>query len=655
MKPKAYLIFHLNLAFSSIDKSDWPTVIERCYWPLLDMISKYEIPLGIEITGWTLNRIFETDPEWVNTFKELLEDGKCELVGSGYCQIISPICPYEVNIKNHVLGFQAYSNLLGVRPSLAFINEMTFSDSMVDVLSDVEYSGFVMDRDNTKLALEYDKVSLNEMPKYAKGIEKAELPVLWGDSILFQKLQHVSHGDISKDDYINFISKRIADGNNLLSLYCNDAETFDFRPGRFTEERAKNVNGEWKIINDVLNLLKDKMNFEIILPSIALEIQNSGTLEDSRSITSAGYPITVKKQPKYNISRWSVTGQDDTWLNTMCYRIFNELSSKVKTDDNDWKNLCELWASDLRTHLTQQRWIETQKKVEKTLEKYKLTNHYGNEMFRGSEFFSEIANIKLSGFSPRIFGDGIYLELQNNKMKIVFNLRRGLAIESLFFYTHENECCLGTLKHGHLESIVRGADYYSGGIVIELPESRTKITDLSPVSPSFLILENGDLIIKAVVPSPLGDIIKYFRLCESEEKISISYDLSNLRRKISTAKIGNFTLSSSFSKALKDYSCNLGGNSLQNFEVNGSFEHSGPATRFVSSSRGFSSTNGAIKLGFTNKDLYFVWDQSECFALCLLDHDNEYTRLAFSVCEFDETSRESESYGNLSVTISSKQ
>jgi hypothetical protein len=51
--------------------------------------------------------------------------------------------------------------------------------------------------------------------------------------------------------------------------------------------------------------------------------------------------------------------------------------------------------------------------------------------------------------------------------------------------------------------------------------------------------------------------------------------------------------------------------------------------------------------------LYLTWDPSECTPLCFIDHDGDFTRVSFSVCEIDETSRESESYGDLEVVLSS--
>ena len=35
-----YSIFHLNLSYSSIEKSDRRKVIDKCYWPLIEIAKK---------------------------------------------------------------------------------------------------------------------------------------------------------------------------------------------------------------------------------------------------------------------------------------------------------------------------------------------------------------------------------------------------------------------------------------------------------------------------------------------------------------------------------------------------------------------------------------------------------------------------------------
>ena len=103
MKNNAYIFFHLNLAFSSVEESERHVVINSCYSPLLDLIESNDIPMGIEISAWTLKQINKINPNWIQRLKRLLETKKCELIGSGYCQIISPLVPFTVNDFNFKL------------------------------------------------------------------------------------------------------------------------------------------------------------------------------------------------------------------------------------------------------------------------------------------------------------------------------------------------------------------------------------------------------------------------------------------------------------------------------------------------------------------------------------------------------------------------
>ena len=205
MKPKGYLFFHLNLAFSSIEEEAWSDVIQTCYHPLLDLVEKTGIPVGIELTGWTLKQINRIDIEWVEKLKRLLKSKSCELIGSGYCQIIGPLVPYNVNVWNQKIGLDVYKEILNCRPRIALVNEMAYSSSLVDLYSQFGYEGFIMDRDNIKLALSSDKSSPPKIPTHAIGNDRNIMPILWSDSILFQKLQHFAHGDISTNDYLLYI------------------------------------------------------------------------------------------------------------------------------------------------------------------------------------------------------------------------------------------------------------------------------------------------------------------------------------------------------------------------------------------------------------------------------------------------------------------
>ena len=262
--PHGFLIFHLNLSFSSIKEEERLNVIHQCYWPLLSLIEHYGIPIGIELTGWTLNQIEQLDKSWIDVFRRLLEKKQCELIGSGWSQIIGPLVPHQVNEYNQKLGLNAYEKILNVFPKLALVNEMAFSTSMVDVYAAAGYTGIIMDRDNVRLAMNLEDTSIATTPTHVLGCADYSLPVLWTDTILFQRLQRVVHGDIPIQEYISYIRERALRDDSLLPIYCNDAEIFDYRPGRFETEARLHPDGEWKRLKKIIVRLQEEIRLEFL-------------------------------------------------------------------------------------------------------------------------------------------------------------------------------------------------------------------------------------------------------------------------------------------------------------------------------------------------------------------------------------------------------
>src|SRR6185436_2730715 len=105
---RLFTVFHLNLAYSSIEESQRPEVLQRCYWPLLRLAERTGAPLGIEVTGFTLETAAAIDPGWLEALKRLVAGGGCELVGSGYAQLIGPLVPAAVNAANLRIGHEVY-------------------------------------------------------------------------------------------------------------------------------------------------------------------------------------------------------------------------------------------------------------------------------------------------------------------------------------------------------------------------------------------------------------------------------------------------------------------------------------------------------------------------------------------------------------------
>ena len=642
MKPKGYLVFHLNLGFSSIEEEAWADVIETCYHPLLDLIEKTGIPIGIELTGWTLQQIERIDIAWIERFKVLLNSGVCELIGSGYCQIIGPLVPYKVNEWNQKLGIESYKKILVCRPEIALVNEMAFSSSLVDLYSQFGYKGFIMDRDNIELAFRSNKELFNKIPTHSEGTDGTIMPVLWSDSILFQKVQHFAHGDISINNYLDYVQSRIDDGELLFPIYCNDAEVFDYRPGRFSEERPTHHEGEWKRIEKLLKLISSNTEIEFISPMQALEINNKEKDKFVSKLVNAAYPIPVKKQEKYNIARWAVTGRNDLWINTMCYRIEKHLTRSKNNNHNDWREVCELWASDLRTHITDKRWSKAKSQLNVLLNQHGISSTFNGKYEIGREYDTLKSVIGQYGGAKIVTDEeGILLHISTKKLKLELNLRRGLVIKNLAFASHGMEPCIGTLPHGHFSCISLGADYYSGGVVVELPLQRRRVTDLENVEPRFLIKDDGNIEIHAEIKTHFGSIIKVVEVSINSEKVSLSYIFPKWDKIIGSVRLGVITLLNQFSHKNTKILCSNGGENNETFDFSGEFNHGKPASTLVSSSRGLGATTGKIQIKNNGKGIDLQWDPSECAVMPMLSNMSSngktLSRIFFSIQELDDT------------------
>ena len=321
----AYTLFHLNLAYSSIEESSHSTVIDKCYRPILALARNLNVPISIEASGYTLERIDQLAPDWLIELRQLMADGWCEFVGSGYGQLIGPLVPARVNEMNLTLGHQVYDKLLGARPQVALVNEQAYSSGLVTHYLDAGYTAIIMEWDNPSRFHPEWEPNWSYLPQMACDQHSRKIPLIWNRSIAFQKFQRYAYQEISLTSYIDYLAAHLSTGPRILPIYCNDAEIFDYRPGRYATEPALAKLGEWERIQALFETLKEDKRFNLITLSETLAFIREPEAGQMLSLESPEQPIPVKKQSKYNITRWAVTGRDDLGINTACWRIYEKL------------------------------------------------------------------------------------------------------------------------------------------------------------------------------------------------------------------------------------------------------------------------------------------------------------------------------------------
>jgi hypothetical protein len=653
-----YAIFHLNLAYSSIAEEQRPEVIRCCYWPLLRLACKHDLPFGIEATGHTLEAISAIDPAWVEELRRLTTEGPCEFIGSGYAQIIGPLVPAEVNAANFRLGHQAYDRLLRFYPDVALINEQAYSAGLVQHYIDAGYKAIIMEWDNPARFHPEWNAEWRYSPQIACGQHGEEIPLIWNNAIAFQKFQHYAHSEMGLAEYLEYLCGHLSDESRTFSLYGNDVEIFDFRPGRYHTEASLHEDGEWHRIDLLFGALLTDNRLSFIRPSQALDLPDLLEAGNRLHLESPEQPIPVKKQEKYNISRWAVTGRDDVGINTACCRIFESLKANPVSNDYDWRELCYLWGSDFRTHITENRWKAYLDRINKMIRinkehessKSRLSSQEKPNRMRLIQAGAQ-KNVPLPEMPPNVHveRDKSYLTVETDAIKIRLNSRRGFAIDALWFKDISTDWLCGTLHHGYYDDINWGADYYTAHLVLESPGYR-RITDLEPAEEVTVTYERAaqSVRIQAEILLDCGKLYKTFRINSHGDQsyVDIDYQLDWSKPMAGSLRLGYITINpEAFSQLNLFYATHNGGHDLEYFKMTAPVNHGEAVSFLVSAKDVLGCTGSIIKLGDHKHHIAVIVDKSASALVGMINYQkiksSYICRLIWSAQEMDDTSRAS--------------
>lgn len=629
---RIWTVFHLNLMFSSIEEEARRSVVERCYWPLLRAVEACRFPIGVEMTGYTLSALNKLDPAWVAKLRELIDTALVEPIASGEAQLIGPLVPAAVNAANLRLGNRSYETLLGKRPSLVLVNEQCFSLSMVDHYIDAGYKGFITDWDNVYLANPDWDPALRYLPQTASSATGRTLPVLWSLTVAFQKFQRLAHGADDRAGYWQWLNRQLSQGIPALNLYCNDAEIFDFRPGRFEAEPEHAGGSEWSTIENLFMDLRADRRIACHLPSDVLAAFPPEANEPLMLATAA-IPLPTKKQEKYNVLRWAATGRDDIGINSRCLALARRLRDSLSASDEDWRELCYLYASDFRTHITDHRWAAYRKR----LSTFERRWNHGEATRSTIRRQGEKEGIRLE---PR--ADGLML-IETKSMGVELNAKRGLALHRVWHCEEPEQWLLGTVPFGYYDDIRLGADFYSGHLIFQQP-GKAQITDLSPVE-SWLRDEPEWLSIYAKMDTVLGPVEKELRIFRDTPRFDLLYRLNWTGLPLGVLRLGHITANpEAFNPDSLWYATHNGGGDPERFVLNGTdFDHGRPVSHLVSASTALGMTEDVLMFGDDRRvvTIRAQREQASVVPMVVWRHLRQgcFFRIAFSAAEIDDTAK----------------
>jgi len=643
-----FTVFHLNLAYSSIEEEQRPQVIRSCYWPLLRLARRYGLPFGIEASAYTLETVANIDRSWLDELRALTTEGPCEFVGSGYAQIIGPLVPAEVNAHNLRLGNEAYQELLGFRPTIALVNEQAYSAGLLQHYKDAGYNAIVMEWDNPARWHPDWNPEWRYLPQVACGQHGEELPVIWNKSIAFQKFQRYAHSEMDLPEYLDYLAKHVGQEERAFPLYGNDAEVFDFRPGRYQTEPSLKAESEWQRIDALLQQLLSDKRYRLIKPSQVLELMGSPNAAQRLHLETPQDPVPVKKQEKYNLNRWAVTGRNDLDINTACRRIYEALRKDPRPKDSDrsWRELCYLWSSDFRTHITEKRWLaylDRLRSFEVQLRIPASDSHRSDDQRTERPHAKKTVAEQVAGFDVK--RESRWLSIETDAMKTVFNCRRGLAIDSLTVKRLSERPLLGTIPHGYYQDITLGADFYSGHLVMETP-GRPKVTDLEPVEPDICAGDDpGNIMLRGCVNTSLGPVLKTIWVTR-EGQIRLRFELQWEQLPVGSLRLGHITMHpEAFDPESLFFETHNGGVLPERFALEKKgIEHGRSVSFLVSSSSSLGMTEGLLKMGDCQRSIVLRTPLDQASVVAQMTYvpvpGSFFYRASFSAAELDDTCRD---------------
>jgi hypothetical protein len=498
---------------------------------------------------------------------------------------------------------------------------MVFSDGIIDSYARVGIENIIVERNNlydTKLFESFEK-------GYARirCSDGKEINLIFSDSILFQQFQRSVHGEQSLDRYLEK-ALQYAKTSDISPLYSNDAEVFNFRPGRFKEE-AVIEQDEWINIRKLINNLSDDFLISCLNDIIeSLNLRHVHNLP----ICNISNLLPVKKQKKYNIFRWAVTGRDDHKINKYTYLLYKNgylnRSKRIKFYLN-------AFSSDYRTHITDRRWNEfwhgkhssNYEKLSKDLEFYDLSS------------------------KPQV--EKRYIREVIGNSELILDKKKGLSI---FSYTHNKDEIFTTFEHGNFQSIELGADFYSALIYIEEIENNLRFTDLVPFK-VYVLQKPNKTIINGFAKHGSYYFKKQYILTSDKLEIflSIKSNLS-LRRII---RVGNFCISPLY--LLKGIGIKNGSNKFIDYPIDRYVDHFEPVSRLISCEKALGGFDGDLKI-ISNDSKAVIIQNDPTYSPGLFglkhkaDANGNFTRIELSLSELDDTAKKGEIDYQTKISIS---
>lgn len=618
---EATLLVHLNLNHASLAVAERAARIEEAYWPLLELLDgRPWLRLAFEASGHTLERIQRLAPAWVAELRERLSAGRAAWVGSGDTRLVGPLVPAAVNRWNQALGREAYHRILGVLPRCAFVSHMAWSRGLVDAYLDAGYEALVTGWSTGRAGVPpQGSETWRARHGWTASPTGRRVRLLLAAAGLAGDLQRgvsgASGGGDALESLVRFQPAARARGSEwtCAALSLDGLESLPRAPSRCGALPAIHRLGE---LCDALHA----RGFEFTTPERLLE---RAAPPEARTPAEAAGPVTVPAELRTPLARWALGGWDALALNARCFARARELERRGSSA-HDWQLLCRAWGSDLRADLREERW----RRLCGSLPGAPVPEP------PAPPFVDPPLRVRIDERA------GHRLAVATDGVRVVLNLRRGLALDGLAFQRTGEGPLVGTVSRAEFPAASAVAQRTSGHVELALPGA-PPVTDLEPVEPEVEELAHC-VVVRASVSTARGPLVKEVRV--HAQRLELRYGFADLPRPGGSLRAGFVTL---LPGAFRDelwLSCANGG-ATERFAL-GTLEE---AETFLG------ATDGWLTLDDGRRGFEVAWKPEEAACLPILLRGQAArrgpVRLAFSLAEPDETLRPGARLPDLCLSI----
>ena len=132
-----------------------------------------------------------------------------------------------------------------------------FSKSLISIYNKF-FSGIIIDWINSNQSINSSSNYFKSCPTTIIDDYKNKIPVIWSNSLAFQKFQRYVFGEISLENYLQFVNSQ----TGFLCIYSNDCEIFNFKDKRYKNNYQKKENLHWRKIENLFKYFKRILKYQ---------------------------------------------------------------------------------------------------------------------------------------------------------------------------------------------------------------------------------------------------------------------------------------------------------------------------------------------------------------------------------------------------------